>query len=289
ELAELEALKRADVESAGEAYSGFYAWDRSYYKRLLDQQEHKLDEAEIRQYFPLVQVTRGILDIFQAMLGLRVVQVDSPPVWHPDVTMYEVWEAAEKDVFVGHIYLDLFPRKGKYNHAAMGQLRSGYEREDGTREYPVAAMMANFPKPTLAVPSLLTHRNVVTLMHELGHVFHGLCAHTKWSSFHGTRVVADFIEAPSQMLENWAWEPEALRKFAVHHETGAPMPEDLVAKIAASKSKGLAGDILRKVFYGTYDLAIHNTVDGHIDVLQTYNDMQSNITMIGNGDAETCK
>ncbi|KAJ2784294.1 metalloendopeptidase, partial [Coemansia javaensis] len=286
ELAELQALKRADAEAAGEPYAGFFAWDRPYYMRVAKEQKHSVKGEEVRQYFPLAAATRGMLDIYQEMLGLRIVQVDSPPVWHADVDMYEVWEA-DADVFVGHFYLDLHPRDGKYNHAAVWPIRAGYERPDGTREFPVAAMAANFPRPTASAPALLTHDDVVTLMHELGHVFHNLCAHTKRSRFHGTRVERDFVEAPSQMLENWAWEPAALRRFAVHHETGEPIPDDMVARLVAAKNEGAGLLNLRQVSLGLYDLAIHATTTGDVDVRRELEEISVQVAMIDYGDTET--
>ncbi|KAJ1734234.1 metalloendopeptidase [Coemansia biformis] len=286
ELAELEALKKADMESASKPYTGFYYWDRAYYTRIVTEQRHKLKSEDIRQYFPLAQATRGMLDIYQKMLGLRVVQIDNDLVWHPDVDTYEVWEADE-DVFVGHFHLDLYPREGKFNHGAEWPIRRGCNHPDGTRDFPVAALVANFPRPTSTAPSLLPHSDVVTLMHELGHVFHDLCAHTKWKWFHGTRVERDFVEAPSQMLENWAWDPASLRKFAVHHESGEPIPEEVVAKLVAAKNEGAGLSTLTQVFYGLFDLAIHNTTTSNIDVDKMYNDMRDQIALLGTGDVVT--
>ncbi|KAJ2716109.1 metalloendopeptidase [Coemansia spiralis] len=288
ELAELGALKKADVELAGDEYEGFFNWDTAYYARIAKESKYSIQEDEVRQYFALGTTLRGILDIIQQILGVRITQVANPSVWHPDVAMYEVWEAAES-VFVGHLYLDLHPRQGKYSQAAMFQLRSGFTRSDGTREYPAAAIVANFPRATSAAPALLTHDNVVTLMHELGHAFHNLCAHTKWGYFHGTKVEGDFIETPSQMLENWGWDPASLRKFAVHYKTGEPIPDDLVAKLVAAKNQGAGLDNLYQVFLGLFDLAIHSSTNGNVDVLQMFNDMRSEISMIGNGNAVTHK
>ncbi|KAJ1720638.1 metalloendopeptidase, partial [Coemansia biformis] len=256
----------------------------AYYMRKLAEQKHGLREEEVKQYFSLSKATCGMLDIYQEMLGLRIIQVSNPSVWHPDVAMYEVWEADE-DAFVGHFYLDLHPRDGKYSHAAVWRIRPGYTRSDGTREFPVAAMVANFPKPTPTptAPALLTHKNVITLMHELGHVFHNLCAHTKWSQFHGTRVERDFVEAPSQMLESWAWEPASLRRFAIHHETGEPIPKAMVTRLVAAKNEGAGLDNLCQVFLGIYDLAIHSTTDGAIGIAQTYIEMRNRIMMVGDG------
>ncbi|KAJ2706512.1 metalloendopeptidase [Coemansia sp. IMI 203386] len=154
-------------------------------------------------------------------------------VWHADVEMYEAWED-DKQTFVGHFYLDLYPRDDKYSHAAMFPTRYGDMKSDGTFNYPAATLVTNFPKPTSSAPALLTHENVTTLLHELGHVFHFICSRTRWSDFFGTNTQWDFVEAPSQMLENWAWEPSVLQKIAVHYKTGEPLPEDLMNNLIAS-------------------------------------------------------
>ncbi|KAJ2817951.1 metalloendopeptidase, partial [Coemansia erecta] len=137
EIKEFEALKKADKEAAGEAYKGLFSWDFRYYLNMLLERKHNISDDEVKEYFPMKEVTRGILDIYQKMLGLRFVKVDDAPVWHPEVEMYEVWEADGK-VFTGHFLLDLFPRADKYNHAAVWPIRPGYERTDGTHEFPVA-------------------------------------------------------------------------------------------------------------------------------------------------------
>ncbi|KAJ2773299.1 metalloendopeptidase [Coemansia nantahalensis] len=284
ELGEMEALKRADKEAAGEPYEGLFQWDARYYANLVKERRHSLSEEEVKQYFPVAQVTRGVLDIYQEMLGLRFVRVDGPAVWHPDVEMYEVWEAAG-DAFVGHFYLDLFPRDGKYNHACVCPLRAGCERPDGSREYPAAAMLANFPKPTPAAPALLTHDDVITLLHEFGHVFHHLCARTRWAHFALDSVQMDFVEAPSQLLENWGWEPAVLRRFAVHHKTGEPIPEDLVARLVAAKNEGSGLFNLRQIFFGLYDMALHSTRDPDVDVAARFRELREQITRLSAGSA----
>ncbi|KAJ2350159.1 metalloendopeptidase [Coemansia sp. RSA 2671] len=287
EIKEVEALKMADKQAAGKPYTGLYGWDYRYYADLVKEHKHCINDEEVKQYFPVKEVTRSILDIYQNMLSLRFVKVDNPPVWHADVEMYEVWEAS-KESFVGHFYLDLFPREGKYNHAAVWTIRSGYDRPDGSREYPVAAMAANFPKPTLSAPALLTHSNATTLLHELGHVFHAICSSTKWARFHGLRTERDFVEAPSQMLENWVWEPSVLQKFAVHHQTGKSIPEALVKRLVAAKNEGAGLFYLRQLFYGLYDLSIHNTADGRVDVKELYEKLNDEIALFKLGDHDTC-
>ncbi|KAJ2157248.1 metalloendopeptidase [Coemansia sp. RSA 552] len=288
ELDELEALKQADMAEANEECTGFYAWDLEYYKAMVKERKHGVQEEQVKQYFSMTSVVRDMLDIYQKMLGLRIVKVDNPEVWHPDVELFEVWEAEDDSVFVGHFYLDLYPRESKYSHAAVCPLRPGYEHADGTREYPVAAMMANFPKPTSTTPALMSHEDVKVMMHELGHVFHEICSRTKWSRFHGTCVEGDFVEAPSQMLENWAWEESVLGGFAVHHKTGEAIPKELVKSMVAAKNEGAGMFHLRQVFLGTYDLEIHNNQGDTPPVNDTFNAMSKEVGLIDDGDTETC-
>ncbi|KAJ1904052.1 metalloendopeptidase [Coemansia sp. IMI 209127] len=286
EIVEIEELKKADKKAAGEPFTGLYTWDFRYYSNLVKERKHNIKDEEVKQYLPMKEVTRGVLDIYQEMLSLRFVKVVDPPVWHADVEMYEVWEAAE-DTFIGHFYLDLYPREGKYNHAAVWPIRPRFERPDGSHEYPVAAMVANFPKPTSSTPALLKHTDAVTFLHELGHVFHSICSVTKWGRLHGTSTEHDFVEAPSQMLENWGWEPSVLRRFAVHYQTGEPIPEDLVKRLVAAKNEGAGLFNLRQVFFGLFDMAIHNTTDDDIDIKAIYSGLREEVGRFKNGDAES--
>ncbi|PIA17063.1 zincin [Coemansia reversa NRRL 1564] len=286
EISEIEALKKADKEAAGEPYDELFSWDFDYYVNMVKERKHNINDEEVKLYFPMEEVTRGVLDIYQEIFSLRFIRVENPPVWHPDVEMYEAWEA-EEDKFVGNFYLDLYPRAGKFNHAAVWPIRHAFTREDGSHEYPVAAMVANFPKPTPSAPALLNHSDVVTLLHELGHVLHDICPITKWGRFHGTNTERDFVEAPSQMLENWGWEPEVLGRFAVHYKTGEPIPETLVKKLVATKNSCAGLLNLYQVFFGMYDISIHNTTDGQTDVKETYLRQSENIVSFKNGDADT--
>jgi Zn-dependent oligopeptidase len=170
-------------------------------------------------------VVPAILEIYQNLLGVRFHKVEDTQAWHPDVQVFAVWaaDASDESDFVGYCYLDLFPRgtlsllpdnwmadlkaplESKYGHAAVWPLLPGYLRPDGKRNYPLAAMVANLAKPTQGRPALMRHDDVVTFFHEMGHVFHGLLSRTQFSRFHGTKVARDFVEAPSQMLENWCF------------------------------------------------------------------------------------
>ncbi|KAJ2450563.1 metalloendopeptidase [Coemansia sp. RSA 2336] len=288
EIKEIEKLKRADTEAAGRPFKGLFNWDFRYYSNLVKERKHNVSEELVKQYFPVEQVTRGILDIYQTILQLRFDKVADPPVWHPDVTMYEVWEADGSE-FLGHIYLDLFPRPGKYGHACVNPIRNGYEREDGTREHPVAAILANFPKPTSTAPALLTHDDVITLLHEMGHLLHHICIQTKWAHFGLDSVQHDFIECPSQLFENWGWEPSVLQKFARHYKTGEPIPQQLVERLVAAKNEGAGLFNLRQVFFGMFDMAIHNTTDAKVDIRSTYMKLREQITRFhGSSNQECC-
>ena len=219
-------LKAEDLKDKGEPFDGnFFIWDYRYYDRLYLEKTLSLDEALIKEYFPVSVVVPAILEIYQNLLGVRFHEIKDTQTWHPDAQVFAVWAADAKDEsdFVGYCYLDLFPRgtlsplltaritdftmssESKYSHAAVWPLLPGYIRPDGKRMYPLAAMVANLAKPTPDRPALMRHDDVVTFFHEMGHVFHGLLSRTQFSRFHGTRVARDFVEAPSQMLENWCF------------------------------------------------------------------------------------
>ena len=233
----------------------------------------------MKQYFSLDSVTKGLLEIYQKMLGLTFTKVQDGNLWHQDVTMYEVNDTETGD-FVGHFYMDLFPREGKYNHAACFPFRRGFAKPDGTRQYPVSAIVANFPKPTKNAPALLKHDDVTTYFHEFGHVMHNICSKVQFKLFSGTSVERDFVEAPSQMLENWCWEPEVLEKFAVHYQTNQPIPRDLVAKLVKSRHVGAGLSNLYQLFSGLFDMALHNTENTDIDTTKLYTQMREEITKL---------
>ena len=181
--------------------------DYSYLTNLVEKELFSLDHEALRAYFPLSSVLDGMLEVYQVVLGLTFRPVPQAHTWHPDVTLYAVTDTDTGDD-VGYFYLDLYPREGKYGHAACFTLQSGALG----RQVPVAACVCNFTKPTKGTPSLLRHGEVVTLFHEFGHVMHVLCSRTKTARFSGTHVERDFVEAPSQMLENWCFEKEVREK-----------------------------------------------------------------------------
>ncbi|KAH7353254.1 peptidase family M3 [Plectosphaerella cucumerina] len=296
EVQHLLDLKKKDTESRGVPYDGnYYLWDHKFYDRLMIEEEYSIDETKIAEYFPITSTITGMLKIFEELLGFSFIEVGpedrdaiSPTgsgkdiAWHQDVILFSVWDdASEGDGFVGYLYLDLHPRPGKYGHAANFNLQPGFLYSNGTRRYPATALVCNFSKPTPSKPSLLKHDEVVTLFHELGHGIHDLAGRTKYSRFHGTSTVRDFVEAPSQMLENWCWTPSVLKALSNHYTSGDKIPDDLVEKLLLTKHVNSALFNLRQLHFGIYDMTIH-TPKSHdevkaLELSKLYNDLRSEL------------
>ncbi|HZJ48584.1 MAG TPA: M3 family metallopeptidase, partial [Acidimicrobiia bacterium] len=172
---------------------------------------------------------------------------------------------------IAYFYTDLFPREGKFGHAACFSITGGMRQDDGTYRPPVAAVVANFTKPGTDSPSLLKHDEAVTLFHEFGHVLHFCLTEVDHPRFAGYDTEWDFVEAPSQIMEHWMWEPEVLQRFASHYETGATIPADLVERLVAARDQNIALSTLRQAFLGAFDLAIH-TGHGDVDLEQATRD-----------------
>ncbi|KAI7880846.1 zincin [Lichtheimia hyalospora FSU 10163] len=283
DVADLKQIKKDEKAARGEEFDDVLnPWDTSYYERILLEKEYSLDQEKIKKYFSLETTIQKMLEIYEKVLGLKFVKIpaEKAVVWHPDVQLFECWDAVEDKSFSGYMYLDLFPRDNKYPHAACFPLQPSYIAEDGSRVAPIAAMVANFTKPTADKPSLLKHDEVVTLFHELGHVMHHLCSRTKFARFHGTSVEGDFVEAPSQMLENWCYDRESLKYLSAHFETGEPISDDMIDRIIKSKNVLAALFNLRQLFFGIYDMEIHTSEDEHIDTTKLYNELREKISLV---------
>ncbi|KAL2760251.1 hypothetical protein ACRALDRAFT_1046528 [Sodiomyces alcalophilus JCM 7366] len=296
EVQHLLKLKKADTEARGIPFDGnYYLWDHKFYDRLMIEKEYSIDETKIAEYFPISSTISGMLKIFEELLGFVFVELQaedrarlSPTgkaediAWHEDVILYSVWDdASGGDGFVGYLYLDLHPRPGKYGHAANFNLQPGFLYEDGTRRYPATALVCNFSKPTATKPSLLKHDEVVTLFHELGHGIHDLAGRTKYCRFHGTSTVRDFVEAPSQMLENWCWTPSVLKSLSNHYESGEKIPDDLIEKLLSTKHVNSALFNLRQLHFGIFDMTIHSPKSHEeakaFEFSKLYNELRSQI------------
>ncbi|KAJ3875744.1 hypothetical protein F5051DRAFT_333312 [Lentinula edodes] len=281
------ALKKKEHEELGLPFDGeFYIWDYRYYDRKFIESSLDLDDMLVKEYFPVTVVVPTILDIYQNLLGVRFEEIKGT-TWHPEVQQFSVWEKDSKDEsgFIGYCYLDLYPRSGKYSHAAVWPLLPGHDNSDGKRSYPIAAMVANLAKPTPDKPALMRHDDVVTFFHEMGHVFHGLLSHTKFSRFHGTSVARDFVEAPSQMLENWCWEPQVLEKMSSHFETKKPLSPELITKLVKSRYVNVGLFYLRQVFFAKFDIKVH-TSSGSLedqDYTALWNSLRESISLVKSG------
>jgi len=232
-------------------------WDMRYYHNERMMNDFAVDEFRVAEYFPRQAVLDGLFDVTGSLLGVRFDDAPDAPRWHPDVRAFDVRDADGGEPFA-RFYMDLFPRPNKYGHAAAFTLRRGRELADGSFQRPVSAIVANFTKPTETQPSLLRHQEVVVLFHEFGHILHQTLTRARRGRFSGTATERDFVEAPSQMLEHWCWQPNVLQGFARHYETGEPIPPDLVAALIAAKNLDSGVFTLRQLYYATLDWAYHS-------------------------------
>ena len=229
------------------------AWDFSYLAEKLKQQRYAFDGEHLRPYFPLEAVREGIFGLYGKLYGLRFEEDGSIPVYHPDVKVYRVNDG-EKEM--GILYLDMFPRPSKRSGAWMTEFRGQHDKVR-----PQIQVVCNFSKPVGNIPSLLRFNEVETFMHEMGHAMHGMLSDVHYESLSGTNVKRDFVEMPSQVMENWCYEPEFLSTFARHYQTGEPLPTEYIDKIRAAQNH-LAGWLcLRQLNLGFTDIAFHTMTD----------------------------
>ncbi len=229
-----ELQKMMDAEGKGEKLE---AWDWWYYSEKLRKEKYDLNEEALKPYFKLENVRQGVFDLASKLYGLTFKKLNDMPVYNPDVEVFEVRDADKS--LVGILYTDYFPRAGKSAGAWMNSITEQYKK-DGINHRPVICNIGNFTKPTADKPSLLNMDEVETLFHEFGHALHGLLTQCTYPSMSGTNVSRDFVEMPSQIMENWCWEPEVMKTYARHYITGQPMPQELVDKIqkAATFNQG---------------------------------------------------
>lgn len=251
EREEVEALAK---EEEGEAFK-MEPWDLAYYSQLLKKKRYDLDPEMLRPYLELGNVIKGVFGLATRLYGITFKENKDIPVYHPDVKPYEVYD--KDGSYLAVLYVDFHPRKGKRDGAWMTEFQGQWIERDGTNVRPHASLVMNFSKPTEDKPALLRLGEVETFLHEFGHSLHGIFANTRFESLSGTNVWWDFVELPSQFMENFAVEKEFLRTFAFHYQTGEPMPDELIEKVIASRNYGAATACLRQVSFGLLDMAYY--------------------------------
>jgi thimet oligopeptidase len=263
---EVGAMSRLLGEDTGD--DTVQTWDWAYYDTRQRKTDYGVDNFEVAKYFPLPAVLEGMFQLTSEMFGIDYVEIEDFDTWHEDVQLFAMIDKAGGEE-IARFYLDLFPREGKFGHAAEFPLVAARRLEDGSYQNPVCAMVANFTKPTKDAPSLLQHGEVETLFHEFGHVLHQNLGRTETARFSGTNVERDFVEAPSQIMEHWTWRADVLRRFARHYQTGEPIPDELVHQLVAARllNKGLWQ--LRQMQYGWWDQELHSGPDRDLDAIYT--------------------
>ena len=263
----------------------FEKWDSAYYSEKLKQKLFNVDDEILKPYFQLENVLNGVFEIAEKLYDLTFTEVFDIDKYHPDVQTFEITN--DKNEFIAVFYVDFFPRLGKRNGAWMTSFKSQFVK-DTINERPHISNVCNFTKPTETKPSLLTFNEVTTLFHEFGHGLHGILADTVYPSLSGTSVFWDFVELPSQIMENWCYEPEALALFARHYKTGAIIPQEYVQKIkeSASFQEGMA--TLRQLSFGLLDMAFHGTNPSAITSVKDFEKQVFDGTTLFPDVAENC-
>jgi thimet oligopeptidase len=256
--AELALLQRMKAVDTNDPEAKINVWDWRYYTNQLKKQRYAVDTEALRDFFPFQKVLDGMFNIYQSIFGLKFEPIAAPYKWADDLQLYLVTDAATSEP-LGMFYLDMFPREGKFNHFAEFEIIGGKLLPDGKYQRPTVTLLCNFPPPSDDKPSLLTHANVETLFHEFGHVLHTIVTRAKYGRFAGTNVPRDFVEAPSQMLQNWVWDKKVLDTFAADYRDPAKkIPADVVKKLNDAKLATAGVTYRRQFAFASLDLALHD-------------------------------
>lgn len=256
--AELEEIRAFAAEQHGQ--SDLVAWDLAYYAEKLKQHKFSISDEQLRPYFPASKVVKGLFEVVKRVFGMKVRERLGIDTWHPDVRFYDIFDA--DDELRGSFYLDLYAREHKQGGAWMDVCLGRRYRQDGSLQKPVAYLTCNFNGPVDGKPALFTHNEVVTLFHEFGHGIHHMLTRIDVAGVAGINGVAwDAVELPSQFLENWCWESEALAFISGHYETGEPLPADLLEKMLTARNFQAAMQMLRQLEFALFDFRLHQEFD----------------------------
>ncbi len=258
--AELQEFRRLKTKETGDTNAQIYVWDWRYFANQLKKEKYTVDAEQLRVYFPYQRVLEGMFAIYQNIFGLKFEQLEAPYKWIGDLQLYAVSDAKTEEP-LGLFYLDMFPREGKYNHFAQFAIIDGKLLPNGRYQRPTAALVCNFPTPAKDKPSLLSHSDVETLFHEFGHAMHSVLTRARFARFAGTSVPRDFVEAPSQMLENWVWDKKVLDSFAAdYRDPSKKIPAEILAKLKESKLATEGTRYRRQLSFGLTDLVLHTRI-----------------------------
>ncbi|BCS49826.1 oligopeptidase A [Aeromonas jandaei] len=256
--AELEEIRAFAAEQHGQ--SELAAWDIAYYAEKLKQHKFSISDEQLRPYFPANKVVKGLFEVVKRVFGMKVRERLGIDTWHPDVRFYDIFDS--EDELRGSFYLDLYAREHKRGGAWMDVCLGRRYRQDGSLQKPVAYLTCNFNGPVDGKPALFTHDEVVTLFHEFGHGIHHMLTRIDVAGVAGINGVAwDAVELPSQFLENWCWESEALAFISGHYETGEPLPADLLEKMLTARNFQAAMQMLRQLEFALFDFRLHQEFD----------------------------
>ncbi len=255
---ELEELRVFKAEETADPHAVLRFFDIAYYTRILKKNTFSIDAEEVRKYFPFTKVKEGVFAVYVKLFSVTFEKMKGVPTIHPDVEMFEVKDKRKN--IIGYFSLDLYPRDGKFSHlGAMFPIISGRTASFRSDTYvaPYAAMVGNFAKPLSGKPSYMSHGEVQTFFHEFGHLMHGVLTRARYSAQAGTSVAIDFVEVPSQMFENWAWDKKIIISMSEHHETRAVMPTKMISDLIASKRFLPGYSITRQTTLGMLDMSLH--------------------------------
>lgn len=282
EEAEITALAK---EKEGQSFE-MQPWDVAYYSHQLQLKKYNFDPEELRPYFEINNVIKGVFNLATKLYGITFKENKDIPVYHPDVKPYEVYD--EDGSYLAVLYVDFFPRKGKRDGAWMTEYQGQWIDKNGKNHRPHVSLVMNLSKPTKEKPALLRLSEVETFLHEFGHSLHGMFANTRFESLSGTNVWWDFVELPSQFMENFAVEKDFLRTFAFHYQTGEPIPDSLIEKITASRNYNVASACLRQVSFGLLDMAYYTQEEPFCEDIIPFEKKAWEKAIIGKQLPETC-
>jgi thimet oligopeptidase len=257
---ELATLRELKVKDTGDANAKINLWDWRFYANQLKKQKYNVDAEQLRDFFPLERSLNGMFAIYQRIFGVKFERIEPPAKWVDDLQLWAVSDSKTGEP-LGLFYLDLYPRDGKYNHFACFGIIEGKRLPEGQYQRPTVAMVCNFPPPQPGKPSLMAHEEVVTLFHEFGHVMHSMLTRSRFVRFSGSNVERDFVEAPSQMLENWAWDKNVLDTFAAdYRDPKKKIPGEILSQLKAAELATKGCWYRRQISFGLLDLALHTQI-----------------------------